>query len=199
MDPHCGWCFGFGKVILKIFEHYKNNPSVEFDILPGGLFTRPIFIEKGFAENKRPIAARITELSGVSFSEDYFNVILAEGSFLNSEPPSRAILVFNKLKHKEVILFAERLLTIEFEEAKNNSKEETIFEVLEEFEVDVLEFRNYYESQELKKEVQQKFQMSQNLQTGFPALILRKGKEIKKIAGGYAPFERVLKKIESNL
>ena len=37
MDPHCGWCFGFGKVILELFETYKNDPSIKFTIRPGGL------------------------------------------------------------------------------------------------------------------------------------------------------------------
>jgi putative protein-disulfide isomerase len=198
MDPHCGWCYGFGSVILKVFDYYKDNPSVEFDILPGGLFPNSFTIPAGFAANKRPIAERITQFSGVAFSEEYFTSILAEGSFLDSELPSRAILAFKKLNFKEVVHFSERLLEIEFKEAKNNSKETTILEVVREFDVDEEMFKAQFESETLKLEVLKNFQIVQEMHVGFPTVLLHKAGNISKIASGYAPFERLIRKIEES-
>jgi putative protein-disulfide isomerase len=34
-DAYCGWCFGFSKVITRIYEEYKE--VFEFEVLSGGM------------------------------------------------------------------------------------------------------------------------------------------------------------------
>jgi putative protein-disulfide isomerase len=34
-DAYCGWCYGFSKVIKKIYSEYKNK--LEFEVLSGGM------------------------------------------------------------------------------------------------------------------------------------------------------------------
>lgn len=197
MDPHCGWCFGFGKVVLELFENYKNNPSVSFEVRPGGLFSPLIHIPEGFAEDKRPIAHRIEKLSGVTFSESYFTKILGSGSFLDSEPPARAILCVKKMNEELLVPFAERLLEKEFIFGKNNSLDETIFETIEEFDIDEATFKACYYSLEMKEKVLSEFQEVSNMTTGFPALFMKHNNQLTKLAGGYAPTERLINKIEA--
>lgn len=199
MDPHCGWCFGFGKVVLELFENYKNNPSVSFDVKPGGLFSPKIHIPEGFAEDKRPIAKRIEELSGVTFSESYFTKILGSGSFLDSEPPSRAILCVKKMNKELLVPFTEKILKIEFIFGQNNSLDETIFQIIKEFDIDEVLFKEYYYSTEIEQKVRVEFQEVGILITGFPALFMKHNNQLTKLAGGYAPTERIIRKIESLL
>ncbi len=199
MDPHCGWCFGFGKVILKLFENYKNNLSVSFNVKPGGLFFPLIKIPEGFAEDKLPIAQRIEELSGVLFSESYFTNTLGSGSFLDSEPPARAILCVKTIHKKLLVPFTERLLEKEFIYGKNNSFDETIFETIKEFDIDETEFKKCYHSTVMKQKVLLEFKEVSSMTTGFPVLFMKHNDQITKLAGGYAPTERLIDKIETLL
>ena len=197
MDPHCGWCFGFGKVILELFETYKNNPSLSFDVIPGGLFYPPIQIHDGFAEDKRPIAKRIEELTGLKFSESYFTKVLGNGSFLDSEVPARAILCVRKMSRELLIPFTEKLLEKEFVLAKNNSLEETVFEAVNELSIEVTEFEKLFSSDEMKQKVLKQFQQAGNMVAGYPVLFMKDGSQFTKLASGYAPYERLTKKIET--
>lgn len=197
MDPHCGWCFGFGKVLLQLFIHYQDNPSVYFDIIPGGLFYPKITIDEGFSENKRPIAKRIEELAGVQFSENYFSNVLKKGSFLDSEPPARAMHCIKKINRKLLVPFTEKLLEKEFLYGENNSLDSTIFKTVREFPIDEQAFQTRYHSETIAQEVLAEFQKAQGMTTGFPTLFLTQGKQSSKLAGGYAPLERLVKKIET--
>ncbi len=199
MDPHCGWCFGFGKVILDLFEIYKDNSLVNFDIKPGGLFYPAIEIEEGFADGKRPIAKRIEELAKVKFSENYFTKILGTGSILDSEPPARAILSIKKITRDILVQFTERLLEKEFIFGKNTSFDETIFECIKEFKVEEAAFEKHYNSAEMKQQVILEFQQARSMVTGFPVLFVKHKNQLTKLAGGYAPRERLVKKIEALL
>ena len=197
MDPHCGWCFGFGKVILELFEKYENNPSVRFDVKPGGLFYPAINIPEGFADGKRPIAKRIEELSGVKFSEDYFAKVLGDGSFLDSEPPARAILVVKQIEKDFVVPFTEKLLEKEFIHGQNNSLDGTILKSVKDFKIDMDTFTKYFYSAVMKQMVLSEFQNVQRMVTGYPVLFLKHDSQLTKLASGYAPLERLIKKIES--
>ena len=199
MDPHCGWCFGFGKVVLELFERYKNNPLVNFDIKPGGLFYPAIEIEEGFADDKRPIAKRIEELANVKFSENYFTKVLGSGSLLDSEPPARTILCIKEINRDILVPFTERLLEKEFIFGKNTSLNETIFENVKEFKIEETAFERRYHSAEMKQKVILEFQQARSMATGFPVLFVKHKNQLTKLAGGYAPTERLVKKIEAIL
>ena len=199
MDPHCGWCFGFGKVVLELFERYKNDPLVNFDIKPGGLFYPAIQIDEGFADDKRPIAQRIEQLAKVKFSEDYFTSVLGSGSLLDSEPPARAILCVKKINRDILVPFTESLLEKEFIFGKNSSLNETIIENVKEFNMDETAFEQLYHSAELKQEVISEFQQARSMVAGFPILFVKHQNQLTKLAGGYAPTERLVNKIEAIL
>lgn len=34
-DAYCGWCYGFSRVIKKIYEEYKDQ--LDFEVLSGGM------------------------------------------------------------------------------------------------------------------------------------------------------------------
>ncbi len=197
MDPHCGWCFGFGKGILELFETYKRNPSVSFDVLPGGLFYPAIQLRYGFANDKRPIAKRIEELADVKFSESYFTKVLGSGSFLDSEPPARAISCVKEINKELIVPFTEKLLEKEFIYGKNNSYDKVIFETVEELDIDYATFDKLYQSEEMRQKVLKEFQEARNMASGFPTLFVKENNQLTKLAGGYAPLERMVKKIEA--
>ncbi len=197
MDPHCGWCYGFGTVILELFEKYKDNPSVSFDVRPGGLFSPKIEVPAGFADEKRPIAKRVEELSGVKFMEVYFSDILGEGSNLDSEPPARAILTIKELTPGILVPFTEKLLELEFIKGQNNSLDETILMAVEEFKIDKNSFAELYHSDAMKQKTLVEFREVATMTSGFPILYMVVENEPVKLAGGFTPVDRLIKKINT--
>jgi putative protein-disulfide isomerase len=137
MDPHCGWCFGFGAVIEKLFEHYRADDRIKFDVLPGGLFVPKIATSKAFAAEKRSICERISQLAGVTVSESYFADVIGEGGYLDSEVPCRVINTANYLRPGRLILFMEALLAQEFIYGQNISDYARAEPVIEKFGFDL--------------------------------------------------------------
>ena len=108
MDPHCGWCFGFGETIRTFHERVIKHSSITFKVLTGGLFIPRIAGSAEFADDKRSIAARVEHQFGVSFSPNYFDNVLA-GSWIDSTPSSRAIHTCEILDQSRTLQFAGRI------------------------------------------------------------------------------------------
>lgn len=199
MDPHCGWCFGFGKVILALFEGYKNNPSIQFDIRLGGLFYPAIKTGSEFAKEKQPIANRIEALAKVKFAKSYFTHVLGPGNYLDSEPPARAILTIKAMQPELLVPFTERLLEKEFMQGKNCSFDKTIFETVDEFKIDLDKFTALFCSPTQKQKTVTEFQETRSMVNGYPVLFIQDKDQLTKLAGGYAPLARLEHKINALL
>src|SRR6478672_4940528 len=69
-DAYCGWCYGFSKVMKRVYEEFKEK--YEFEVLSGGMI---------FEESPRHISAIATyiqgayktveERTGIRFGEDF--------------------------------------------------------------------------------------------------------------------------------
>jgi putative protein-disulfide isomerase len=200
MDPHCGWCFGFGKVIEQLYHHYKNNESVQFEVLAGGLFVPKIPASKAFADEKRPIIKRIEEMSGVKFSEDYIANVLGGNDFVDSEVPCRVLNTANALNPKQIIPFMEDLLKEQFGNAKNLSHFENAVSTIEKYGMNAQDFRAAFDSESIKKLTLDNFEKAHQIVTGYPVLFARDSNgNLQKLAGGYAPFDRLKNKIDAFL
>lgn len=196
MDPHCGWCYGFGKVIGQLAHHYQNHHNLRFEILPGGLFVPAIKSTPSFADDKRPAIKRIEELSGAIFSEAYISGILG-GSILDSEVPCRVLNTAKQLIPDQIIPFMEDLFDAQFVGAKNISLFENCLSTIEKYGIDVDRFQQVFDSPELKSITQTNFDLSHRITTGYPALfIIDSDGHLHKLTNGFAPFERVAKAVE---
>lgn len=92
-DAYCGWCYGFGKIVIPFIEQH---PELDYDILSGGLF---------IGERSQPIAAyphipqanqRIADLYGVDFGPSYQEMLTAGQLQLNSLHPALALTYFKE-------------------------------------------------------------------------------------------------------
>ena len=77
---------------------------------------------------------------------------------------------------------------------------ETYLEILEDFEVDPVQFRSMFESAEMKAEIKLDFERSDELDVkGFPTLLLKRGEQITPIANGYIGSDHLIRRITTAL
>jgi putative protein-disulfide isomerase len=197
MDPHCGWCFGFGTVIKKLYERYRTDDRVRFDVLPGGLFVPKISTSKAFADGKRSICERISQFAGVTFSESYFADVIGEGGYLDSEVPCRILNTANHLLPDRLIPFMEALLAQEFIHGRNISDYATAEPVIDEFGFDLGEFRTVFGSQFMAETARANFGRAAAVADGYPALFAAtESSDLESLAKGFAPLGRLTKRVD---
>lgn len=197
MDPHCGWCFGFGTVVEQLYEHYRSDERVRFEILPGGLFIPKIFTSKTFGEGKRFIWERISHLSGVTVSESYFANVIGDGGYLDSEVPCRVINTASHLCPNHVIPFMEALLTQEFTHGRNISDYASAEPVIEKFGFNLGEFRTSFSSDFMAETTRANFGRARAIADGYPALFAATGSgALRVLAKGFAPLDRLQKRVD---
>ncbi len=131
MDPHCGWCFGYSKTITEFYDSVIKDSPIGFEVVTGGLFIPRISGSSEFADDKRPIAARIERHFGVEFSPNYFKNVLAV-SWIDSAPSSKAICACNILAHSKSLYFSNSITEAAFINGRNISLPEVILEIAEE-------------------------------------------------------------------
>ena len=115
LDPRCGWCNGNAETITKIYEKYKDK--VNFRVLSGGMWTGdkarkncPEVVQ--YIKDHDP---EVQQSTGARFSPEYEqNVLGNQNIIFDSEPPSRAIVVANKLNPESAFLFAEDVIRAQF-------------------------------------------------------------------------------------
>lgn len=196
MDPHCGWCFGFGTVIKKLYERYCTGNQVKLDVLPGAKITT----SKAFADGIRPIAERISRFAGVTFSELYFIDVIGEHSYLDSEVPCRVLNTANQISHARIIPFMEDLLAQEFIHGRNISDYATVEPVIEKFGFDLGEFTTVFNSELMAENTRANFSKARKIANGYPALFVSNGSgDLKSLAKGFAPFDKLTKLMDKLL
>lgn len=185
MDPHCGWCFGFGGTIRAFYDRVIEPSAIAFKVVTGGLFIPRIAGSVEFADDKRSIAARVEHQFGVSFSPNYFHNVLA-GTWIDSTPSSRAIHACEILDQSRTLQFAGRIVDAAFLEARNISIDEVVLEIAEEQGFDPKEFRETMASPSVTDALDQSLRFSAQAQTGFPAVFLLDNKRGEVIHVGGA-------------
>lgn len=108
MDAYCGWCWGFSERMSQ-FEA-ANRERVAFTAISGGLFT---------GDRAGPIAryahipeanARIAQLTGAVFSEDY-QALVQQGDFvMNSADAAAALAALRAQAPEHAAHWANKLL-----------------------------------------------------------------------------------------
>ena len=98
LDPRCGWCNGNAETVTKIYEKYKDK--INFRVLSGGMWVGDQVRKNSpeFAQHIKDHDPEIHHLTGAYFSPEYEQNVLGNPNIIfDSEPPSRAIAIANKL------------------------------------------------------------------------------------------------------
>jgi len=192
-DAYCGWCYGFSKVITRIYEDYKD--AFDFEVLSGGM----IPVESAHHIGKmsgyiKGAYQKVEELTGIKFGEDYLwhinNPDLSDWHPY-SEKPAIALAIFREYRPNEAVLFAADLQHALYAEGRDLTDDEAYRHLLEKYEIPEEEFYQKLQSEEFKDLAHHDFSLVKQLQvTGFPAVLLQ-ADELKfyLLARGYTDYE----------
>jgi putative protein-disulfide isomerase len=199
-DAYCGWCFGFSKVIRRLFEEYKE--VFDFEVLSGGMIPKesaqPIGIMASYIKEGYK---RVEELSGVKFGEDYlWHINNPDRSdwFPHSEIPAIALAIFRDYHPHDTILFATDLQDALHVEGRDLTDGEAYRHLLEKYDIPADDFYARLKSDEYVDRAKHDFALVKQLQvTGFPAVFLQTD-ELKfyLLGSGYTDYDTMKERFD---
>ena len=199
-DALSGWCYGFGPVIQKFEENYRDG--VQPELLRAGMVTGsrvgPI---SNMADYIRQAVPRLTEITGVKFGEAYFTEVLDKGTYIsNSEPPAIALNILKEQAAERPITLAHSLQKLQFVEGRDFNEVETYLPLAAAYGLDEETFRQKFTSDDYRLKTQQEFQLVQSWGiTGFPAVVCQVQDKLYLAARGFTPYEQLTATIEQIL
>lgn len=175
-DAYCGWCYGFSKVMTRLYEEYKDR--FDFEVLSGGM------IPKDSAQHIGVMASyidgaylRVEEMTGVKFGEDYlWHIKNPDKSdwFPHSEKPAIALAIYRDYHPDDAVMFAADLQYALHYEGRDLTDDEAYRHLLEKYNIPAEEFYEKLHSEAYLDKALHDFSLVKQLQvTGFPAVLLQ--------------------------
>ena len=197
MDPLCGWCYGNGANIQKLYDKY--NGILEFDMLPAGMWAggNTRMQSKPMAQFIKKHDPQVQQTTGTEFGKSYFEFIEKENIVLDSEIPSRAIVSVKKLWPLQVIAFAVEVQKARYWYGKDLNPEGTYLSICEGLKIDVRRFLEAFRSEAMKKETLDTFALAQQYASSYPTLLAEKAGKYYVLEQGYTSFESIVSHIEA--
>lgn len=190
-DPMCSWCYGFSPEFSKVTAAMDGKINIE--LVMGGL--RPYNTETladlgGFLKNHWE---EVGKSSGQPFQYDILN---APDIVYDTEPACRAVVAVRKMDASLEFEFFKAVQHAFYFKNKNPNLTSTFTAIAEQFNLDIMEFQQLFESEALKKAVQEDFARSAEMGVrGFPTVILKKGEDYYLLSNGYTKAEVINAKI----
>ncbi len=189
-DPMCSWCYGFGPEITKVKETYS---QYTFRLVMGGLRPNGTETIGDLGKHLKKHWEHVQEASGQLFKYD----LLENKDFIyNTEPPSRAVVAVRKMAPEKEFDFFKAVQRAFYQDNKDTNQVETYCELVRQMGLSEEEFRELYESEDVRYETRADFQVSAEMGIrGFPATLFRHQGEFFLTSHGYtkaAEVERVM-------
>ncbi|EKM99901.1 MULTISPECIES: DsbA family protein [unclassified Acidocella] len=177
-DPMCSWCWGFSPVIEAITRRFGDALPVR--LVLGGL--RPGNINAMTASDRAEIRAHwehVGEASGQPFDFSFFE---REGFVYDTEPASRAVVVFRQQGMTSGLAALARIQRAFYAENRDVTAAEVLTDLAMELGMDELGFKTLFNDAAVAAETMQDFALAQQAGIrGFPTLISGTGDQ-----SGYA-------------
>jgi putative protein-disulfide isomerase len=202
-DAYCGWCYGFGPVISRIFSEYKN--SISFETLSGGMIPAESAHHIGrTADYIQGAYKNVEALTGIKFGDEYlWHILYPDKSdwHPSSEKPAIAMAVFRDYYPDDTIIFASDLQHSLYQEGRDLTDDEAYRHLLKKYEIPELEFYEKLRSEEYKEKAYYDFSLVKQLQvTGFPAVLLQVDDlKFYLLARGYTNYDTLRARIDKIL
>jgi putative protein-disulfide isomerase len=188
-DPLCGWCFGFGPVLLQVEDKYRDR--LDFDIISGGMITGtsvgPLSNMATFISQAYPVVEQHT---GVKFGPGFLKT-LEEGSVtFSSLEPSNVLKVLKELFPAEALQAAHEIQAIIYQEGINPVRYEDYLPLFIRRGVKEEKAMELLKSAETSQATVLDFAQSQQWGIrGFPACLVETADgKLYGISNGFLPF-----------
>lgn len=199
-DPLCTWCYGTSPLVQRLAEDFADELPVT--VLSGGMITGADVGPIGEDwELMRQRAQQVARVTGVTFGEAFQQLGAAGQYRQDSEPPSRALMVFKQLDPLERgAAFAHAIQRAFFAEGQDLNDPATYAALAREFSLDEQEFRRWYDNDASRQATRHEFEVVSRLGVqGFPTLIFAQGSQGYVLARGYQPYAELKAGLEQLL
>jgi putative protein-disulfide isomerase len=188
-DPMCSWCWGISPDLIKLRDRFKKD-DIAFRIVVGGL--RPGGGDQWDTQLKETLKHhwdQVKQRSGQSFGYRLFEL---ESFDYNTEPSCRAVVaVRTLLTNTEMEFFSEiqRKFYVDSEDPGTLDFYRSICDI---FNVDYAKFTERFESESVKGETVEEFNLSRRWGVqGYPTVLLSHNNRLHHIANGYSSYEKM--------
>jgi len=196
-DPLCGWCYGFGPVLIRLSEAYSNR--INFDVISGGMITgasvgplsnMAAFISKAYQT--------VEHHTGVKFGPGFLEKTLPEGkATFSSLEPSNVLTVLKSLRPKETVKASHEIQQLIYRDGIDPVNYEAYLPIFTSRGIDEKEAMNSLKSAGISQESVLEFAQAQNWKIrGFPAcLVETPDGKLFGISNGFLPYEALEERI----
>jgi|GEM_PF-126526 len=194
-DPICSTCLAFSSEIKEVKKEFEG--VLDFQLVLGGLRpygTEPITTIRDYL---LPHFDNLAKMTGLPIN----NAILYDSSFiLDTEPPSRAVVVIRELAPEVENEFYERVQKAFYLDNSNTNYVETYLEFVEDFGIEKEVFKNKFESNEIKELVKSDFRLAREMGVrAFPTVLLESNGQFSIISEGFSESALIINKVRSQL
>ncbi len=185
-DPMCSWCWGFSPTLRAMAERAEGH--VGLTLMMGGLrpLTRTPMDEAQKAEIQHHWES-VAERSGQPFDLSFFE---RDGFIYDTEPACRAVCVVRAVAPALVLDYFEAVQRAFYSGNRDITDRTVLLEIARKCGVDNVAFEERYNDVASAYETAGDFQSARQLSvTGYPTVILRKGKEFGLLTAGYQPWD----------
>jgi putative protein-disulfide isomerase len=200
-DPLCGWCYGFGPVLIELEKVYGNQ--LKFDVISGGMITGnrigPLSNMAGFISNAYKT---VEEYSGIRFGETFINKTLKEGiATFSSLEPAKVLTVYRQFHPDKVVAFSHAIQKRIYEDGIDPVQYPQYLSLFEAEGIPDKEVLPLLASKDIEQETINEFSQVQRWKiNGFPACVIQKSDgSAVGLSSGYIPYVELEKRIQPYL
>ena len=190
-DPMCSWCYGFSPEFSQVVATLENKIDVE--LVMGGL--RPYNTETmtDLGDFLKHHWEEVGKRSGQPFGYD---ILKKSDIVYDTEPACRAVVAVREMDPLLEFSFFKAVQTAFYFKNKNPNLTETFVELAGQFDLDKIEFKKLFESEEMKNAVREDFSRSAEMGVrGFPTVVLKNEDGLFLLSNGYAKSEDIIGKM----
>jgi len=191
-DPMCSWCWGISNHLKELKNHFSDY---KFSIVLGGL--RPGGGEAWDDQLKaflRHHWEEVNERSGQPFGYALFD---REEFNYDTEPACRAVVTARKWMGNRELEFYEAVSRKFYVENQDPSLPEFYQSICGQFDINFNEFITDFESDQLKYQTNQDFQLNRQWGVrGYPTVLFKTGDQLYQVNNGYMEFDQMKSVIE---
>lgn len=191
-DALCGWCYGFGPVLLRLEEKYGH--LMRFEIISGGMITGksvgPLANMAGFISQAYPV---VEQHSGIKFGQGFLENLKNGTAVFSSLEPGNVLTVLKEMAPNEQVRAAHEIQCLIYDAGINPVDYPAYRPVFENRGLDWNLALSRLKSAETSQLTVHEFSQVHSWGIrGFPASLLDSGgNKLQGIANGFLPFEEL--------
>ncbi|MET1255110.1 DsbA family protein [Aliikangiella maris] len=194
-DPLCLWCYGIAPTLTQFYATLPEN--MEKITINGGLFPaeRARIADPAFRDYLKNASVKVTELTGQTFSEAFWNLLATPGFKYDTQPSARATVIVKSLSNEQTMReYMHQLQVATFVEGQDPTDEQVLATIATEFGIVKDDFLQAYADNASQQATQDEYAMASQMGVrGFPAILYVKDNQGYSLVSGFAPLDHLTK------